>query len=99
MLTAFDSHRLRDRTLEKSKDDSEEASTPNVAEEKDATPASSTETRVFRDFEGCLGTGFQIATFQGPMCAEPMEGMAFFVESFDVDVSKLEGENGERVVK
>lgn len=54
-----------------------------------------TDGRVFRDFEGCLDTGFQIATFQGPMCAEPMEGMAFFVESFEVDASKLEGENGE----
>lgn len=32
------------------------------------------------DVEDAINTGFQLATLQGPMCAEPMQGMAFFVE-------------------
>jgi ribosome assembly protein 1 len=37
------------------------------------------------DFTGHVETGFQLAMFQGPLCAEPVEGMAYFVESIDVD--------------
>lgn len=32
------------------------------------------------DVEEAIDTGFQLATLQGPMCAEAMHGMAFFVE-------------------
>ncbi|KAG8908436.1 Cytoplasmic GTPase/eEF2-like protein (ribosomal biogenesis) [Tulasnella sp. 403] len=47
------------------------------------TPSGSVvgEARPLRDFDDCFETGFQIATFQGPLCAEPMQGMAFFVEA------------------
>ena len=48
-----------------------------------------------RDFDVHLETGFQLATFQGPLCAEPMEGLAFFVESLDVDREGIEREQGE----
>jgi ribosome assembly protein 1 len=44
--------------------------------------------------ETSIETGFQIATFQGPLCAEPVEGMGFFVESLDFDPAQLEGESG-----
>ena len=47
-----------------------------------------------RDFDVHLETGFQLATFQGPLCAEPMEGLAFFVESLDVDREGVEHEQG-----
>ena len=47
-----------------------------------------------RDFDVHLETGFQLATFQGPLCAEPMEGLAFFVESLDVDREGIEREQG-----
>ncbi|KAH9997844.1 P-loop containing nucleoside triphosphate hydrolase protein [Russula vinacea] len=40
---------------------------------------------VTKDFDGNVETGFQIATLHGPLCAEPMEGMAFFVERVDID--------------
>ena len=40
---------------------------------------------VTQDFDGNVETGFQIATLHGPLCAEPMEGMAFFVERVDID--------------
>lgn len=36
-------------------------------------------------FEAHVETGFQLATFQGPLCAEPVEGVAYFLESLEVD--------------
>lgn len=46
--------------------------------------------RFIREFE----TGFQLATFQGPLCAEPVEGLAYFVESVHVDKESLETQMG-----
>jgi len=46
------------------------------------------------DFTGHIETGFQLATFQGPLCAEPVEGLAYFVEDVQVDVESLEKEIG-----
>ncbi|KAF8333498.1 translation elongation factor 2 [Cantharellus anzutake] len=45
------------------------------------------------EFETSLETGFRVATFQGPMCGEPLEGVAFFLESLEYDASQMEGEN------
>jgi ribosome assembly protein 1 len=36
------------------------------------------------DFDHHVETGFQLATFQGPLCYEPVEGMAYFLESLEV---------------
>ncbi|KAJ7459683.1 P-loop containing nucleoside triphosphate hydrolase protein [Mycena latifolia] len=41
--------------------------------------------KVIREFDTHVETGFQLATFQGPLCAEPVEGMAYFVESVKID--------------
>ncbi|KAI0304395.1 P-loop containing nucleoside triphosphate hydrolase protein [Multifurca ochricompacta] len=49
--------------------------------------------RVTREFDVDIETGFQIATFHGPLCAEPMEGMAFFVERVTIDKEGIEKEN------
>jgi len=38
-----------------------------------------------RDFEDSVESGFQIAVFQGPLCAEPVVGMAYFIEEVTVD--------------
>lgn len=46
------------------------------------------------DFGGHIETGFQLATFQGPLCAEPVEGLAYFVESVQVNVAAVEEEIG-----
>lgn len=43
-------------------------------------------------FDNYLETGFQLATFQGPLCAEPVEGMAYFVESVTLDREGIEEE-------
>lgn len=47
------------------------------------------------DFTSHIETGFQLATFQGPLCAEPVEGIAYFVEDVQVDAGSLEKEIGE----
>lgn len=45
------------------------------------------------EFETNIESGFQIATFQGPLCAEPMEGLAFSIESIDFDAAQFDSEN------
>ncbi|KAH9936252.1 uncharacterized protein B0H18DRAFT_973049 [Fomitopsis serialis] len=47
---------------------------------------------LLRDFDNHLEAGFQLATFQGPLCAEPVEGLAYFVESVEVDREGIEQE-------
>lgn len=63
--------------------------------EKAKSEESLTETdRIIGDFDNHVETGFQLATFQGPLCAEPVEGLAYFVEQIDVDRDALEKEIG-----
>ncbi|KAG6841264.1 hypothetical protein C0991_000404 [Blastosporella zonata] len=50
------------------------------------------EERGVRDFDTHIETGFQLASFQGPLCAEPVEGMAYFVESVEIDQESLDKE-------
>ena len=51
--------------------------------------------KINRDFDNHIETGFQLATFQGPLCAEPMEGIVYFVEQVDIDRDALGKEIGE----
>ncbi|KAJ7644279.1 P-loop containing nucleoside triphosphate hydrolase protein [Roridomyces roridus] len=41
------------------------------------------------EFDSHIQNGFQLATFQGPLCAEPVEGMAYFVESVEINRESL----------
>jgi ribosome assembly protein 1 len=50
--------------------------------------------KVIRDIDNHIEAGFQLAVFQGPLCAEPVEGLAYFVEQIDVDKVALEKEIG-----
>ncbi|KZT28887.1 P-loop containing nucleoside triphosphate hydrolase protein [Neolentinus lepideus HHB14362 ss-1] len=52
----------------------------------------SAQEQALRDLEGHVETGFQLATFQGPLCSEPVEGLAYFLESFEVDENGIEEE-------
>ncbi|CAL1713367.1 unnamed protein product [Somion occarium] len=52
----------------------------------------SEERQIVNDFDGYLETGFQLATLQGPLCAEPVEGLAYFVESLEINYAGLEEE-------
>jgi ribosome assembly protein 1 len=44
------------------------------------------------DFSHHVETGFQLAVAHGPLCAEPVEGMAYFFESLDIDTEGLQKE-------
>ena len=46
------------------------------------------------NFDGNIEAGFQFASFQGPLCSEPVEGMAYFVETVEVDQDALQREIG-----
>ena len=52
--------------------------------------------RLLQDVESSVETGFQIATFRGPLCAEPVEGIAYFVESLQVDTEAKDYESCKR---
>lgn len=65
----------------------------------DAEPTAEAEARgstlsMLRDFDGNIETGFQLANQQGPLCAEPVVGMAYFVEK--VEVADLSGQEDTR---
>lgn len=42
-----------------------------------------------RDFDNSIVSGFQLATLSGPMCEEPLMGVCFSVERWDVQSSAL----------
>ena len=50
--------------------------------------------KMIGDFDNHIETGFQLATFQGPLCSEPVEGMAYFVEKVEIDRENLSNEIG-----
>lgn len=50
--------------------------------------------RLLRDYESSIEAGFQLSTFQGPLCAEPVVGMAWVVESVELDKQGMEAEQG-----
>lgn len=60
----------------------------------DATTAKA-ELRLLKDFENSIEAGFQMATFQGPLCSEPVVGMAWVVESIEYKPDEEESEQGE----
>ncbi|ORY50361.1 P-loop containing nucleoside triphosphate hydrolase protein [Rhizoclosmatium globosum] len=39
-----------------------------------------------KDYEGSIAIGFQLAMLTGPLCNEPMMGVAIFLESFELNV-------------
>lgn len=46
------------------------------------------------DLDHHVETGFQLATFQGPLCYEPVEGMAYFLESLEVVSDEAKSDTG-----
>ncbi|OCF36934.1 ribosome assembly protein 1 [Kwoniella heveanensis BCC8398] len=52
------------------------------------------ELRMLRDFENSIEAGFQMATFQGPLCSEPVVGMAWVVEDVKLNKEEFESEQG-----
>jgi translation elongation factor EF-G len=64
------------------------SSNPPSASASQAGGSLHDDSRILRDFDDSIETGFQIATFQGPLCAEPVVGMAYFVEKVEIDSSE-----------
>uniref|UniRef100_A0A8C1E2J7 Elongation factor-like 1 n=1 Tax=Cyprinus carpio carpio TaxID=630221 RepID=A0A8C1E2J7_CYPCA len=46
-----------------------------------------TEKAEIRDFDNSIASGFQLATLSGPMCEEPLMGVCFSVETWDMKLS------------
>lgn len=44
---------------------------------------------VVRDFDNSIVSGFQLATLSGPMCEEPLMGVCFSVEKWEIQSSAL----------
>lgn len=44
---------------------------------------------VIRDFDNSIISGFQLATLSGPMCEEPLMGVCYSVERWDIQSSAL----------
>lgn len=44
---------------------------------------------VIRDFDNSIISGFQLATLSGPLCEEPLMGVCFSVERWDIQSSAL----------
>jgi len=40
--------------------------------------------RLLSEFDNNIETGFQLATYRGPLCAEPVIGMAYIVEKIEI---------------
>lgn len=49
------------------------------------------ELRLLRDFENSVEAGFQMATFQGPLCGEPVVGMGWVVEKIEISHDNDDG--------
>ncbi len=54
-----------------------------------------TKDRFGQEFENCVETGFAIASYRGPLCAEPVQGLVYFVESIEFDEDAVMNESGE----
>ncbi|KAF5345545.1 hypothetical protein D9758_012021 [Tetrapyrgos nigripes] len=46
--------------------------------------------KTINDLDNHVETGFQLATFQGPLCAEPVDGLAYFLEELTIDHERLD---------
>ena len=66
----------------------------DVEEASAALSDASLEPRIDRELCDAIEQGFQLATQSGPLCAEPMQGLAFFVEQVAVNEDALRETRG-----
>ena len=53
---------------------------------KDVPEERSSHDLSIRDFIEGIHTGFQLATKSGPLCAEPLMGVSYFLEDFTINI-------------
>jgi ribosome assembly protein 1 len=46
---------------------------------------------MLKDMEDGVETGFQLATFRGPLCDEPLQGTAIFIDEIRLEGQKQKG--------
>lgn len=80
----FASARADGQTAEQALASAEAAADAERPEEEVETGSA----RLLRDFDNSIEAGFQMATFQGPLCAEPIVGMAWVVEELTYSPEK-----------
>ncbi|XP_077450966.1 elongation factor-like GTPase 1 isoform X2 [Stigmatopora argus] len=51
------------------------------------------QTPIIREFDNSIVSGFQLATLSGPMCEEPLMGVCFSIERWDVQSLNLPHQN------
>jgi ribosome assembly protein 1 len=91
------SARARGQTADKALASTDDAVAQDQLASLDSSAAKSesdtrAELRLLRDFENSVEAGFQMATFQGPLCAEPTVGMGWVVERIEHSKDEEEGE-------
>lgn len=64
----------------------------NIPENPDEQETGTISKISVRSFDESIDTAFQLSTLRGPLCNEPVQGMAYFVEKIEIDES---GENAE----
>ncbi|KAH8041084.1 hypothetical protein HPB51_013744 [Rhipicephalus microplus] len=52
-----------------------------------AARGSTSGVKTLTDYDHSFVSGFQLATLTGPLCQEPMMGVAFVVDQWDLDMS------------
>lgn len=58
------------------------------------TPSNDQQALLVRDFNDKIAYAFQLATSQGPLCQEPMQGVAVFLEDLSVQAANDELDMG-----
>ncbi|KAI9622361.1 hypothetical protein KEM48_007252 [Puccinia striiformis f. sp. tritici PST-130] len=64
---------------------------PSRKEQDRSAESGSNQLISMREFDDSIETAFQLATFKGPLCAEPMSGMCFSIETLEIDSDDLTG--------
>ncbi|KAK6536501.1 Elongation factor-like GTPase 1, variant 2 [Arthrobotrys megalospora] len=77
------------RILLREEDDSDSAGNGSPADESHESTSSQI---TIKDFRDKIITAFQNATFQGPLCNEPMQGVAVFLDEVKVEIADEEVE-------
>jgi ribosome assembly protein 1 len=60
---------------------------PTATIDQSSDEGSSQRSKSYKDYENAIQAGFQLATASGPLCGEPMSGVAFFIEDFKIDIT------------
>ncbi|KAF9489018.1 P-loop containing nucleoside triphosphate hydrolase protein [Pleurotus eryngii] len=66
----------------------------NQAEGRKTASTEDELSKLLEDLENHIETGFQLATLQGPLCAEPVEGVMFCLEKLEISTEDISQEIG-----